>query len=450
MERENLTQIWQMFCKDRFVKVKVGDKFGILRKDEKWLIEPKFDKIDIKYVENGEDASEYLQFLKPYVKEYDGKFGIAVCGEFIVPPIYDYKEDFLDNLIYLAKDYEPYVCFEIRDGNRLERTYNFTCYIYDINFERISNDDETKFGIEGVFEPIFDDIIPSNVIHKIFYVKIDGKFGIIDDKNRILVEPIYDDIHDFDSYNIYNNLLIFKKGDKFGLMDKNGKISIDAMYNYIDAVFRKTEYQEKEYYQVEIDGKFGIIDINNNIVLEIIYDEVNVPELYVKLDNKFAIMDDSWNIISDFIYDDISYEGDGVHLVKIDNKIAAIKDNKFVFEPIYIDEKLYDNLWSFDFSIDYSPDYVIVRDKEWHRGIISTKTGEWIIKPKFRWLDIKKHLAHVNTMDGKDAIFDIKNMCYLIPPIKVQDMKLFNDKIKIEVQGNFDELMCIDITLDKI
>jgi len=279
-------------------------------------------------------------------------------------------------------------------------------------------------------------------------VKIDDEFGILSKKGKWLIEPKFRQIKiKFESEKIkkprknnLNKICIFKnKRDKFGLIDKNGKIITRAIYDEI----RKIPCR-KRYFKVKKNYKFGIIDAENNTILAPIYDEIDERYCCAKMENRRALYYGNYRYFNSinkiYIFDD------GVYLEIIEGEIVAIKDNKTLFRPIHLDDKILKKFISFDFNYR-EPEYLIVRDNCDFMGILSTENGDWILEPKFQKIEIKNNLAHLITIDDKNGIFDLKNFSYLLPPIDVQKMELLEKKIAIKTYANSDEIVKIEISL---
>jgi hypothetical protein len=87
---------------------------------------------------------------------------------------------------------------------------------------------------ETLFEPIYDSLSPINIHDEPFAkVELDGKQGVIDLGGEILIPIMYENIH---SLHIDDHVLLkVEKGDKWALFDRNGKQLTDFIYDTISS-----------------------------------------------------------------------------------------------------------------------------------------------------------------------------------------------------------------------
>lgn len=206
-----------------------------------------------------------------------------------------------------------------------------------------------------------------------FYIigKCNELFFFIDDLNFTPIKDVYFTDYRFvgDSGAMYYprlQIIWIKVDKKWGLYDKEQKIFC------IPPICDKFNIQGQNFKQFEIiiDGKHGVADVNSNIVLDWVFDEVEIRGLNlfrVKVGNKYAIIDDgkmvitfdesdhyhgitkqkgkygmitrSGRIILDFIYDNIDYNepfGAGYFVLHKNGKCAIrVKKNGKTTPCIY-------------------------------------------------------------------------------------------------------------------
>lgn len=68
---------------------------------------------------------------------------------------------------------------------------------------------------------------------KIFIVKSDEKFGLVNESGILLVPPKYNSIEEFDQSHV--NWAKVELDNQFGFIDKTGKIVVDSKYEFIDS-----------------------------------------------------------------------------------------------------------------------------------------------------------------------------------------------------------------------
>jgi len=115
--------------------------------------------------------------------------------------------------------------------------------------------------------PILFFCLPITVIAQQRYpVKIDGKWGLIDDKGTVIVQPVYDVVGDYDE-----DYAVVQKAGKTGLIDKTGKVIIPA--EYVDvSILDSTLF-------VVFDGeKRQVLNREGRTILETTYELIEVRE----------------------------------------------------------------------------------------------------------------------------------------------------------------------------
>lgn len=209
-------------------------------------------------------------------------------------------------------------------------------------------------------------------------VKKSGKYGLIDFSGKILLPAEYDEITPVIGV---ENSLITKKDGKYGLVSSTGSIIINNEYEQISAL---TKNYEDGYIVKNSEGKIGVIGANKKIALPIEYDDIKPvyanSKYIAKADGKWQIVDTQNNTKENFEYDDVA---------GIDNEnIIVIKDNKYgvisytgveKITPTYEDLK---NIYN---------DYYIAK-KDGLYGVVDSKNET---KIEFKY----KNLTYLKTAD---------------------------------------------------
>ena len=148
----------------------------------------------------------------------------------------------------------------------------------------------------------------------------DNKAGVINRNGLVIIEPEFTNVlipnHEKDVFICYTDdehYTIFNK-------DKN---EIFKEYNNTQAIIVSEDTMELEKYllKYEVDGKYGLVDINGNRVTEMIYSEISSLKgrpgnILVKKDDMYGVFDERGNKIIDTQYysirsDEYSSEEDG-------------------------------------------------------------------------------------------------------------------------------------------
>jgi len=142
---------------------------------------------------------------------------------------------------------------------------------------------------EICIRPIFDEV--GEFVGNIAPVKIGKRWGLIDRKGQMVVEPKFDEIGPFfESFfggSVSKLVALVKDGDDVGFIHENGK-----MVNEYDDI---GSLNEQGLALAKKDGKFGFIDTTGKEIIPPVYDEVesfNEQGLaMVKKDGKSGFID---------------------------------------------------------------------------------------------------------------------------------------------------------------
>jgi hypothetical protein len=91
-------------------------------------------------------------------------------------------------------------------------------------------------------------------------VNYKNKWGVVDNKGKVIVEPKFEEIWHFSE-----GLANFKLNRKWGYVDRNGKIVIEPRFDYASEFTNGLAY-------FEINGKSGFINKKGQIVIEPIFE----------------------------------------------------------------------------------------------------------------------------------------------------------------------------------
>ena len=257
--------------------------------------------------------------------------------------------------------------------------------------------------------------------HRIF-VKKGDKYGILNKDGSYWLEPIYEEIQT-DGFEFK-----VKKNGKWGLLTKEGKEFIPICYDnlYENAtpqlslvqsgalnwsVFKwiqnsadpckpdeKFQYERIEYFNeffcVFKNGKWGLADINGDLLLKMEYEELKpfvfsyLRTLKVKQNGKFGLirLDSAAQIkvMAEILYDEIGIDDDSYKLkVALGNKKDYLYEGKPYFGLIY--EDLF-------YFLDYRM-FSIKKGKKWG---LAKEDKTIVIKPKYEkimFIDAKTYMV---------------------------------------------------------
>ncbi len=123
----------------------------------------------------------------------------------------------------------------------------------------------------------------------------------------------------------------FSYNGKMGLIDNNNKIVLPAIYSRIGYIY-------DNYRSYSIDGKEGFLKVNGDILIEAIYDKVGYFSdgiAYVKANRKVTFIDTSGKMICQWFDETYSFQNNFAS-VRLGNKWGAIsKSGKVIVEIKY-------------------------------------------------------------------------------------------------------------------
>lgn len=200
---------------------------------------------------------------------------------------------------------------------------------------------------------------------------------------------------------IESNVLKVKKDGKYGIINLAGKELTTCKYEEITAI-----QGIKNAIKVKENGKYGVIDNEGNQIVEPKYADVdclgtdNKSGYIVKSeDGKYGIVDYSRGVVIDLKYESISkVYGNNMYVVKENGKEILIKkDGTTVLENGYDTIK----------GISKNGENIIIM-KDGKYGEISIN-GDKVIEPQYEDLKEAKTGILVVCKDGKYGIIDIQN-----------------------------------------
>ncbi len=271
--------------------IESNTKFGLFDiKNNKYILEPKFDKIISKeniiqvsqnnlnglYTLDGKPILDIeFTYINPFyaggnqvnriLVKKNNKYGIydGENSKYFLKPIYDdiairtYKATDIDENKILV--------YQVQRDNKMMLIDNQCQESLDENFEYISKPTDTRFPVDQLL------------------VKHNGKFGIYNAiTHRYLIEPNFDEIV-LHTNKKYNNMWEVKSTDKVGLFDDSGNIIFDTIYDSFK-FFKRNE----KYIGVEQNKKCGVYDIKKQKLSKFIYNDVSLnkfDEVVVKKGN---------------------------------------------------------------------------------------------------------------------------------------------------------------------
>lgn len=288
-------------------RIKKNKKYGFIDLNNKLIIPLEFD--DLRDFKNGLAAAKI-----------GSKWGfINSTGALIIEPNYTEVTDFDDN--GLAK-----VIKKIKWGiiNKTGKV------IVPIEFENMpyahSGWESSKFlkvckstGLLGISEVcgiysrtgeeilpvIYDDISESRSFiyddkYPYFHVSLNGKWGVVDRTNRIIIPFAYDNENCIEEFK--NDFAAVKVNERWGFVNRKGILVIPTEYE-------KVSNYNGELFEVRLKGKWGAVDVNNNVSIPCEYEGLEYLKkgfYAAEKDNKWGIIKANNTIVCNFNWDEMA------------------------------------------------------------------------------------------------------------------------------------------------
>jgi hypothetical protein len=254
--------------KNNLIKVSVTNFEKILDINGKLIIDDNYSSIS--KLEQGDSINYFIVYKKNkfgYIKDDGSKITECIFDEFS-----QYHDKRFKNGLALVVE-KGIKKFIKEDGSDFMVVETSVAYGFDNGLALLK-----KGRFYGFLDTTGQDVsgfVYSNAFRfteKNFgFVSLDGKWGVIDNKNNILVDFKYDDIESFTtSQSAQTKMLIkVKSGKLFGIIDIKKKTSTDIFYKDI-------QYCGDDLFVVKRDKKWGIVNFNDEEIIPFDYDEITV------------------------------------------------------------------------------------------------------------------------------------------------------------------------------
>ena len=165
-------------------------------------------------------------------------------------------------------------------------------------------------------EPTYDNIYSSYLYpinknkksEQVNIIELNKKFGLLKKNGESILPPIYEDL---DSGNLHSGRLIVKINGKYGILNEiNNTYIINPEYDEIKIIKKDPYFHKTKIYRLKKDGLYGISDMDGNILYPPVYDEIKylgTNYLTVKKNDKYGIFNIEKKEMSEIIFDKISY-----------------------------------------------------------------------------------------------------------------------------------------------
>lgn len=288
-----------------------GIKWGYIDGKGDFIIKPDFDS-----------AAQFQNNGLSIVSKNDYRGIINGDGKFIIDPQYDYIENFSEN-IAIANNKNGYYAFSEAGRKIFQHKYYVGNFKEDrAAFVEIYENNQWIYGyvdrngrvmISAKYE-VANDFNNSKTVVKL----VKGPYEIIDINGNTIQNFKYPFVG-----NISEGLLAFKEeiDGKFGYINEEGDVVINPQFGSVEA-FRSGVAVVN--ISMDFENKYGLIDEKGNFIIQPIYNDIKlldegmaavgkaIDENNPSMGSKYAIADITGKFITDFLYYGISNFKEGL------------------------------------------------------------------------------------------------------------------------------------------
>ena len=297
-----------------------------------------------------------------------------------------------------------------------------------------------------------------------FAAYVDEKWGVINNKGETVIETTYDEMIAIPDPEKAIFVCVYDVNEQTGeyktkvINDKKETKFIE--YDQVEAIENYDSKQniwfEKNVLRIKKNGKYGLIDLDGNKILEAEYDEItslkSVEEnLIVKKDGKVGVLNGIGQVVIPVEYSDVKllkegYKNEYIIVDENGNSGVMSTSKAVILEPKYKEIKFLNSTEVFAANIDgkwnlidkkgevlnstyddytfSKGDYIIVKQGDKY-GIITT-AGETKIEPTYEELKYAFSIYYIAKQEGKYGIINTDNTALI--PFEYESMVYWDEK----------------------
>lgn len=410
-EYENEIEKFPEFLPTNVLLYRVQNRYGVLSPQGRVLLEADFDAIDM------QSSRKFWKLSK------NGKISFFLPDHTILP--------FFEDIGYLDGEY-----FDVKKDGKW--------HLYSKTNKKII----TKESYDG-----FDYCGGCGASSSYVYAQKNGKWGIIDRNETILIPFIYDHVHhfmrsdnwvnsfskngnpvivniptqkEFSEGEIIQGLLVVAKDAKYGAYDDAAKEVIPFIYDNLEEPNANSYHgYSGNYFITEIDRKKGVITLEGREILPNEYDDIKVYDTFFVGRKKQItyLMDENANVLHQVENGDIAHVNDyfyssgskEVYVFKI--KKRAYLGLFFAANNTYIEPEYYDINPFHSNSEDYKRNFITAK-KNGLETLFDSQGNRILGNCTYirDFYNAPDGLVSYK-QNGKIGIYDLNNRKEIIPPI---------------------------------
>lgn len=376
--------------KDGILKVKKDGKYGLIDINGNEIVKTEFNSIATDGYYNIDSKYDKAGYIINIRTDEGYRYGyINYKGRQILDTIYtnikritELKDD---NLIYLIT-YNNGKAGVLKNGQTLiENEYE------NIEFDSVNNIFVLqKNAKQGVYD------LEGNMILPIQYENITfaGKYLNANKDGKLLVFDVTGTLQNEDSYKSLDTVadgkysITINRSNQYGVIDSNKTNILENKYSYI-------EYTFDNYFIVSLEGKSGVLDANNNIIIPVEKDIIQ----NIRGTNMIQVIDSATNT-SEFYN-------------KKMEKVATQNDARIYIKDNYIEVASANNIEYFDFDGNkqeankiFNGNKIFAKQQDGKWGYVD-KDGNTVVEFKYEMAtNINEYGFGAIKLNGKWGVID--------------------------------------------
>jgi len=390
------------FADNGLAAAQINGRWGFIDGSGQWVINPQFDYVK-PFLSTGLALAREYKYEEPESKWHRprsiGKLGfINTSGQWVVAPVFDRVNEFFDTGLAVAVVNNKSGMINTSGQWVIKPEFREIWFPEGSSLGQVITTSGKRALIntsgQWITEPILDGL--GRVVYKgekVTSARLGDKVGIIDvAKGQWLAEAKFDEISEFND----QGLATVKLNGKFGLINNEGKLLIEPKFHHLQAA------PNSGLFAVGNNGQWGLIDLEGKWVIEPKFDSLQFVSdkgpIAARDKGKWGLIDREGNWTVEPKLDGISRFNDhGLAWAKVNHGRKAI-DNPYSVETRYIElylhglintqgqwmlEPKFEEIYPFS---DQGLSFAQINSK---RGLVDA-SGQWIIESKFTGMGLAR------------------------------------------------------------
>jgi hypothetical protein len=274
---------------DKFIVVKFKGNYGIVNLNEDWIATPQSNKLKLL------NDTRYLLITPKttFLKSMDGQ--VIYFSDNRLEFNSDHMLEYLPSGMIWKVDFNGVITDRFSEAESVQEiskeSEGLRAMKRDGRYGFIDN--RNRLRIANRYEAVKD------FSETLAAVRIRGKWGFINHEDQIAIQPVYDEVVPFKG-----NFSLVRQKDFYALIDRKGKLTLPARYESI-VVLPDNRFQVKQ------NGLWGLADASGKMIINPKYDlltDLNNGYVIVARDGKFGLLNIEGVSTIPLLYDGLSFD----------------------------------------------------------------------------------------------------------------------------------------------